>query len=382
MSDEKVIYGRLTEAIHISGYTLERAMGEFKWLLEDGRWKKIGFADFDEFTKSLKFSDFKILADQRKEIVELMAKEGASQRATARMLGVSRKTIQRDNGTNVPQEEIKNVEYEDIAEEDGTNVPPPEIPGWMDEGGDAKIKKSIRQEEKEKQAEIKKQEKETALSDIPKPKEKNEISIEPGWYKLNNQYLYFGSNTDKEFIDFLPKDAAFAFADPPYNANVDEWDNGFIWQQDYLQDIAKTVAVTPGGWNAFEFYRQTKMNYQWEMFCWITNGMTHGKCGFANVIKASIFGKQKPKISQDFWKINIRVNETDHTKHKGRKPYEFMYHLIDMFSDKGEKIIDPFAGSGTTLLVSKQMDRISYNAELNKEFCIEIIKRAGHYERI
>lgn len=245
-----------------------------------------------------------------------------------------------------------------------------------------KVASLVRKKKKEKQKEEKQKEKHKALENIPENKKDSVISIEPGWYKINNQFLYFGSNLDKEFIEFLPKDAAFAFADPPYNANVDEWDSGFVWKQDYLQDIAKTVAVTPGGWNALEFYKQTQMNYQWEMFCWITNGMTHGRCGFANVIKASIFGIQKPKITQDFWKINIRVNETDDTRHKGRKPYEFMYHLIDMFSDKGDRIIDPFAGSGTTLIVSEQMGRISYNAELSKDFCIEIIKRAGHYERI
>jgi hypothetical protein len=28
------------------------------------------------------------------------------------------------------------------------------------------------------------------------------------------------------------------------------------------------------------------------------------------------------------------------------------------------------------------MNRISYNAELNKQYCIDIIKRIGTYERI
>ena len=319
------------------------------------------------------------LEKRKRELIEQMFPRGAkpgtnnreivkSQNGTLQNVGITRKE---SSDAKIIKEEDELVE-EIIKEiEDSGSVIEPK-----------KVASLVRKKKKEKQKEKKQKEKHKALENIPENKKDSFISIEPGWYKVNNQFLYFGSNLDKEFIEFLPKDSAFAFADPPYNANVDEWDNGFIWQQDYLQDIAKTVAVTPGGWNAFEFYRQTKMNYQWEMFCWITNGMTHGKCGFANVIKASIFGKQKPKISQDFWKINIRVNETDHTKHKGRKPYEFMYHLIDMFSDKGEKIIDPFAGSGTTLIVSEQMGRISYNAELSKDFCVEIIKRAGHYERI
>ena len=200
--------------------------------------------------------------------------------------------------------------------------------------------------------------------------------MKTGWYRIGKQFLYCGSNTDKEFIDNLPR-CVFGFADPPYNANVDEWDSNFKWAQDYLENIADIVAVTPGGWNAYNFYNETKMNYIWEMFCWINNGMTHGKCGFANVIKTAIFSKGKVKIPQDFWQISIKINTTEDTKHKGRKPYEYMVHLLDLFSKSGSNIVDCFAGSGTTLILCEKMNRISYNAELNKEYCSDIIKRSG-----
>lgn len=233
--------------------------------------------------------------------------------------------------------------------------------------------------------EAKKQKKEAQIelakaTDVIQKKE-IEIDIQQGWYKVGNQFLFYGDNTSDEFISKLP-DAAFAFADPPYNAGVDEWDSDFVWKLDYLQDKAEIVAVTPGGWNAFNFYKESNMNYIWEMFCWINNGMTHGRCGFANVIKTSIFGKKKPKISQDFWQISIKLNEGNDTKHKGRKPYEFMIHLLNMFSKEGDIIIDPFGGSGTTLVLCEQMNRISYIAEINKEYCIDIIKRIGHHERL
>jgi len=240
----------------------------------------------------------------------------------------------------------------------------------------------IKKEEKEFIKQEKKLEQEKIINDIENTKFKNiETEIEKGWYKVGNQYLYYGSNTDKEFINKLPK-AKFCFADPPYNAGVDEWDFNFKWELDYLQEYADVIAVTPGGWNACNFYKETKMNYIWEMFCWISNGMTHGRCGYANVIKTSIFGNVKPKISQDFWKITIKTSETEDTKHKGRKPYDFMIHLIDLFTVENDIVIDPFAGSGTTLLLCENMKRISYNAEVNKDYCIDIIKRIGNYERI
>jgi len=241
-----------------------------------------------------------------------------------------------------------------------------------------KVKKEIKKEQRRK-------EREKVLSEIITEENQYIIDIEPGWYKIGQQFLYFGSNTDQSFIDFLPP-ANFAFADPPYNAGVDEWDHNFKWEQDYLQNIADVVAVTPGGWNAFNFYRETEMNYIWEMCCWIANGMTHGKCGYANFIKVSIFGKRKPKISQDHFKITIKTSETEDTKHKGRKPYDFMIHLLSLFTETGGVVVDAFAGSGTTLLVSERMGRISYNAEMNKQYCIDIINRGIEnkmkYERI
>ena len=241
---------------------------------------------------------------------------------------------------------------------------------------------TLKKKEKKEQQEVKKQEQKKIIESLQNETLKDiDTIIKKGWYKVGNQFLYFGSNLDKEFINFLPK-AKFAFADPPYNAGVDDWDFNFEWKLDYLQNYADVIAVTPGGWNACNFYKETNMNYIWEMFCWITNGMTHGKCGYANVIKTSIFGNVKPKISQDFWKINIDISKTEDTKHKGRKPYDFMIHLIDVFTNKNDIIIDVFAGSGTTLLMCEKMNRISYNAEIDKQYCIDIIKRAGTYERL
>lgn len=203
------------------------------------------------------------------------------------------------------------------------------------------------------------------------------IEVKKGeWFSLGRHKIYCGNNTDKNFIDNLPK-CSFAFADPPYNANVDEWDNNFTWNQDYLQDYAKVVAVTPGGWNANNLYIDSKMNYQWELACWIKNGMTHGKCGYSNWIKISVFSHDinKPKIIQDFKEITIKTSETEETHHKGRKPYPLMEWLIDMFTNVEDVVIDPFLGSGTTLLQCDKMARICYGAEMNIDYCNDIINR-------
>lgn len=54
-------------------------------------------------------------------------------------------------------------------------------------------------------------------------------------------------------------------------------------------------------------------------------------------------------------------------------PEELPRRLIKMFSFVGETVLDPFAGSGTTNLAAKNLDRNSVGFEINPEF-ISIIK--------
>jgi site-specific DNA-methyltransferase (adenine-specific) len=42
--------------------------------------------------------------------------------------------------------------------------------------------------------------------------------------------------------------------------------------------------------------------------------------------------------------------------------------LIEVFTDKGDVVIDPCAGSGSTLLAAVQCDRRAYGFEIKKNF--------------
>ncbi len=120
-----MVYGRLAESVHISGYSLERAMREFEFLLEGNRWKAVGkgYEDINEFVRSLSFKEFKIAVEQRKKIAAKLKELEASQRATAEMLGVSKTTVIRDTGTNVPPDGQNGVESQEHTKHEGTNVP-------------------------------------------------------------------------------------------------------------------------------------------------------------------------------------------------------------------------------------------------------------------
>jgi site-specific DNA-methyltransferase (adenine-specific) len=57
--------------------------------------------------------------------------------------------------------------------------------------------------------------------------------------------------------------------------------------------------------------------------------------------------------------------------HPTQKPVKLLENLIKLFTDKGDVVIDPCAGSGTTLLAAAQLDRRAYGFEIKKNFCRE-----------
>lgn len=61
--------------------------------------------------------------------------------------------------------------------------------------------------------------------------------------------------------------------------------------------------------------------------------------------------------------------DTDTKKiHPTQKPVALLERLIEIFTDKGDVVIDPVAGSGTTLLAAAQTGRKAYGFEIKKDF--------------
>ena len=54
--------------------------------------------------------------------------------------------------------------------------------------------------------------------------------------------------------------------------------------------------------------------------------------------------------------------------HPTQKPVALLRRLIEIFTDKGDVVIDPCAGSGTTLLAATQCGRKAYGFEIKKTF--------------
>lgn len=203
-----------------------------------------------------------------------------------------------------------------------------------------------------------------------------QIAVQPGeWWALGDHRMYCGDTSEAEFVSEIPP-AAFTFADPPYNAGAAEWDNDFNWRHDWLIDVSPIVVVTPGIASIFDFARVTTMPYRWAVSCWIDNGMTRGAMGFGNWIYAAVFALGSIyRNHQDFFKVSINTSDNADTDHKGRKPAQFISELMDLYSGKEDVVIDPFLGSGTTLLVAEKSGRICYGGEISPVFCGDIIAR-------
>ena len=54
--------------------------------------------------------------------------------------------------------------------------------------------------------------------------------------------------------------------------------------------------------------------------------------------------------------------------HPTQKPVGILKELIKIFTDEGDVVIDPVAGSGTTLRAARELNRNSYGFEVDKEF--------------
>lgn len=54
--------------------------------------------------------------------------------------------------------------------------------------------------------------------------------------------------------------------------------------------------------------------------------------------------------------------------HPTQKSVQLLERLIEIFTDKGDVVIDPCAGSGTTLLAASNIERKCYGFEIKKDF--------------
>ena len=312
--------------------------------------KALGIAT-DEWVTTRLGGYVQMSIEERREAVKELLEDGHSQREAAAIIGVTEATVNRDKKavTNVTTPSSEQEEQDPSV----TNVTPDPEP----------LDVEILTEE-------------TIEEEPSEPDVVVELEpVQPGWHQLGAHWLYCGDSTDPEFIERCAG-ATFAFADPPYNAGKADWDNDFVWNHDYLAEQAGIVAVTPGIASLADFLTKTGMPYKWAMSAEITNGMTRGAIGFGNWVAIPLFTNGSLyRKAKDVIRIPAATGDDKGGIHPSRKPIRLVTELIGLFTNKDDLVVDPFLGSGTTLIAADRLGRRCVGAELDPMYCAHIIKR-------
>lgn len=77
-------------------------------------------------------------------------------------------------------------------------------------------------------------------------------------------------------------------------------------------------------------------------------------------------------ISIPFWSM------PENTDHPTQNPEKLYAKLVLASSKPGDKIFDPFLGSGTAAVVAKKLGRAYCGIEINKEYCLWAAKRVNN----
>jgi site-specific DNA-methyltransferase (adenine-specific) len=66
--------------------------------------------------------------------------------------------------------------------------------------------------------------------------------------------------------------------------------------------------------------------------------------------------------------------------HPCQKPLDLMLWLVSELSEIGDIIVDPYMGSGTTLLAAKRLGRRAVGIEMSEAYCKIAVQRLGQKE--
>jgi DNA modification methylase len=87
---------------------------------------------------------------------------------------------------------------------------------------------------------------------------------------------------------------------------------------------------------------------------------------------SAFFWEERNQWFSDVWMdlkgTTQRLDDTEARKRSAAYPFDVPYRLITMFSVKGDLVLDPFLGTGTTMAAAMAAGRNSVGYELTREF--------------
>lgn len=97
-------------------------------------------------------------------------------------------------------------------------------------------------------------------------------------------------------------------------------------------------------------------------------GAGRGRWGFHCFNPILFYGRPPPRIGKRPSSL-LSFDISDASDHPCPKPLRWMTWLVELASNEGETILDPFAGSGTTLRAAKELGRQAVGVEIEERYC-------------
>jgi hypothetical protein len=214
---------------------------------------------------------------------------------------------------------------------------------------------------------------ETTVTGAPPVRSSDLLAAGRIYYEDKYVKLYHGSSLELPEC-FAPE---CVVTDPPYGvgfqyANYHDTPENF----DAIRELINRLAVNATQMALFMSMRQlwTMPKPKW-MLCWAKPGSCRRSSvgGFSEWEPVLLYGKGW-KIAND---LKILPDCVNHSKdaaqgHPCPKPEKLMTWLVNHTTGL---VCDPFAGSGTTLLAAKQLNRQAVGWEIEERYCEIIAKR-------
>ena len=237
--------------------------------------------------------------------------------------------------------------------------------------------------------------------DVDAELEKPPVTKSGDLWLLGNHRLICGDSTKEETYTLLMdgKKANLVVTDPPYNVNYegsagkiknDNMENGRFYQ--FLLDAFTCMEkVMENDASIYVFHADTEgLNFR-KAFAdagfylsgtciWKKQSLVLGRSPYQWQHEPVLFGwKKKGKHQWYTGRKESTIWEFDKPKKNGdhptMKPVPLVAYPIKNSSMSNCIVLDPFGGSGSTLIACEQTDRVCHTIELDEKFCDVIVKR-------
>lgn len=80
-------------------------------------------------------------------------------------------------------------------------------------------------------------------------------------------------------------------------------------------------------------------------------------------------GPNSGHVNRDYHVGNVAGVFREKAEHPTPRPLDTMQHIVQLAAASGQIILDPFAGSGTTLIAAKSVGRKAIGVEIEERYC-------------